>query len=104
MRAANWRGALLHLHGQGWDAGDIDAAWDALNEACTEGAYEGEEIEDLTTTQVGWVLGGQTDSDECESFHQVAKALSRDDLAEVVRRALDDLDHFVLQAEARSSE
>ena len=54
--AMAWQDALMKLHVGGWDTDDIDAACEALCEACREGRLAGTEIAELTPDQVRSVL------------------------------------------------
>lgn len=90
-----WRDELLTLHTGGWNADDIDEACEAIHEACTEGAWEGFEIADLTVDQVRAVLGVDEDAGLLRSVQAVAVVRGLQDTdSEALQRALYDLDAF----------
>lgn len=88
----------MTLHVAGWDTDDIDAACEALAEACDEGPYEGSEILDLGEDQVARVLGSAPPADQTRALLRVAELRNRvDPEAEALRRALYDLDAFAYE-------
>jgi hypothetical protein len=90
-----WQDALMRLHVRGWEPDDIDAACEALREACSEGAHAGAQLASLTPSQVGRVIGQTLGEDEVAALLRVAELHGREDAdGELLRAALYDLDAF----------
>ena len=90
-----WRVLLFRLHASGWNADDVDEACEGLYEACSEGAYEGTDVEDLSTHQVRAVLHVNVDERLAVAIRGVAALRAQQTSeAEALRNALYDLDAF----------
>jgi hypothetical protein len=95
MADDNWEDALIHLHEMGWETDEIDAACDAIVEACTEGDYEGNEPSELDDDQLEEVLGGDYAVSERKALAALAELRAQEDPdAEAMREALWDLEEF----------
>lgn len=93
--AGSWQDALMRLHVSGWDTDEIDAACDALAEACDEGALEGTPIAELTAEQIGTVLENPLSPGDAAALRVVADLRHQvGSEAEALRAALYDLDAF----------
>ncbi len=95
MADQNWEDSLIHLHEMGWDTDNIDAACDALVEACTEGDFEGSEPSDLDPDQLSQILGNEISPSEQNAIVCLAEVrVQEDPEAEALLEALWDLDEF----------
>ena len=90
-----WRELLFRLHASGWNADDIDEACEGLYEACSEGAYEGTDVEDLSSQQIRSVLKVDVGERLVVAIRGVAALRAQQTPeAEALRKALYDLDAF----------
>ena len=87
-----WQAALLRLCRRGWDTDEIDAACEALIEACETG---GRPLEALTADDVDDILDVDVHPAEVPALVAVARARSgAGPDADALQRALYDLDAF----------
>ena len=97
--SAGWKEALSVLYENGWETDDIDAACEALFEACDEGAYSGQPIAELSADQVESVLDVEVDDEESHALALLADLrVQSGSAAEALARALYDLDRFFGEA------
>lgn len=90
-----WRDALMRLHVGGWDTDDIDAACEALVEACEEDESAGFALGDLTAAEVDDILEADVAADEVPALLALARVRSsQGDDARALQEALYDLDAF----------
>jgi hypothetical protein len=91
----SWQDALMRLHVGGWDTDEIDAACEALVEACEEGGAEGFTLDALTTDQVDDILDVDVIATEVPALLTIARVRSSSGTeARALRDALYDLDAF----------
>ena len=97
---AGWQDALMTLHGRGWDAEDIDAAAEAVCEACADGAFEGMEVLELQHEDVEAILDDEYPEEEVGALLELADLRAREDSESIaLSRALYDLDAFAYEYE-----
>jgi hypothetical protein len=93
--AGTWQEGVMLLHARGWNGELIDEACTALLEACSEGEFEGKEVNELTPSEIERVLAKSTDEDELRVLCSLAGLHDRGDATgDEFRAALRDLDAF----------
>lgn len=95
MADQSWEDSLILLHENGWETDDIDAACDALVEACTEGDFEGSEPSELDDAQLASILGSDATAAERKAIVHLTEVRAQEDPeAEALTEALWDIEDF----------
>jgi Cft2 family RNA processing exonuclease len=86
-----WSDALDLLIEMGWDVDEVEAACDAVNEACDED-FDGCDAVELSKRQIEHITGADLTTEESGALQVLATLLSREDEdSQEIRRAFLDV-------------